>query len=484
MTTKLPFNMKIPVIYVNPPFYTDPGLIESVYRAGGLGIVDRVVATDSHSGIAPAVPHGVRISLEHLKDVTQDSSMRLAVLPLDDADGLVSLESGAFGLPVPVAVEVGSAAQALQAEKAGAAALIARGNEGPGWVSPTSGLVLLQEILEMTGLPVFLQGGVGLRTAFGAMCAGATGIVLDVHLLLASDSALDAAVKKFLGSLSLPATVTLGEAWDRPCRIYSRIGTRIVRELRTYEESLTNDRFPDLRDRVNGLLGAVSGSPDRDEMLIPLSEDIVTAQRLSEAFGDAHSILEAFSGKIGQSDATWPFHGESELCKTHGTRFPIVQGPMAHVSDNPDFLAAVAKEGGLPFLAMGNMPPPIAREGIELSREKTGGNFGVGLIGLEVNRHCYEAHMRSWLSLLLHLPYLLRAVRTWQNRSKSRGRSVTFIARRLRFLWKGSRRASGISSLRDVNRAATSAHLAASICGTPICTSWKRRQTTDWTSVR
>ena len=166
-----------------------------------------------------------------------------------------------------------------------------------------------------------------------------------------------------------------------------------MRELRAYEDSLTQDRFADLQDRINGLLGVVAGSPDRDEMLIPLSEDIVTAQRLSEQFGDARSILEAFSSKLRESEAVWPFHEGSELCRDHGTRLPIVQGPMAHVSDNPDFLASVVREGGLPFLAMGNMPRPIAREGIELSREKTGGNFGVGLIGLEVNRHCYEAHM-------------------------------------------------------------------------------------------
>ena len=66
---------------------------------------------------------------------------------------------------------------------------------------------------------------------------------------------------------------------------------------------------------------------------------------------------------------------------------------MAHVSDNPDFLSAVAQGGALPFLAMGNMPGPIAAEGMKLAAEKTGGKFGVGLIGLEVNRKCYEAHL-------------------------------------------------------------------------------------------
>ena len=53
----------------------------------------------------------------------------------------------------------------------------------------------------------------------------------------------------------------------------------------------------------------------------------------------------------------------------------------------------MVQAGALPFMAMGNMPEGIAREGLALAREKTQGNFGVGLIGLEVNRACYESHL-------------------------------------------------------------------------------------------
>jgi NAD(P)H-dependent flavin oxidoreductase YrpB (nitropropane dioxygenase family) len=63
------------------------------------------------------------------------------------------------------------------------------------------------------------------------------------------------------------------------------------------------------------------------------------------------------------------------------------------VSDNPEFLTKVLEAGGLPFLAMGNMPGPIAKESLDRAREKTGGRFGVGLIGLEVNKKAYENHI-------------------------------------------------------------------------------------------
>ena len=43
------------------------------------------------------------------------------------------------------------------------------------------------------------------------------------------------------------------------------------------------------------------------------------------------------------------------LAASHGTRYPIVQGPMTRVSDTAPFAKAVADAGGLPFLALALM---------------------------------------------------------------------------------------------------------------------------------
>src|SRR5262249_23738399 len=42
----------------------------------------------------------------------------------------------------------------------------------------------------------------------------------------------------------------------------------------------------------------------------------------------------------------------SPLARSHGTRFPVVQGPMTRVSDVPEFAEAVAAGGGLPAPAL------------------------------------------------------------------------------------------------------------------------------------
>ncbi|MFC1834342.1 nitronate monooxygenase, partial [Thermodesulfobacteriota bacterium] len=247
-----PLGLKVPIIYVNPPFHTGAGLIEAVYRSGGLGIVDHFAASKTDSPVTPNVPHGVRISLDQLAHLSAEKNVALALIPLEDADKLASMgEHGLKDSPVPVFVEVGSPDQASAADRAGAAGLIARGSEGPGWVSETNGFVLLQEVLSVTSLPVFLRGGIGLHTAPGAVAAGAAGVVFDNQLLLTRNSQLDEGLKKFLASLSSPATVTLSENSKRPCRVYSRIGTRMVRELHKLEKTLTGEQFAGYEDKIN-----------------------------------------------------------------------------------------------------------------------------------------------------------------------------------------------------------------------------------------
>src|SRR3546814_17689786 len=67
---------------------------------------------------------------------------------------------------------------------------------------------------------------------------------------------------------------------------------------------------------------------------------------------------------------------------SHGTRFPLAQGPMTRVSDSPDFAVEVARGGALPFLALALMRGPQVREMLEQTRDRIGARpWGVGLLG-------------------------------------------------------------------------------------------------------
>ena len=387
-------NMTAPIIFLNPYFNRDCGLINRVVELGGIGVID-LATTDSSSFMSDVLtPYAVRVHPDDRFLSEMGHQIKLAIIPFEDCDQLDSLPEKAFvRFSFPVLIEVGSTEHALKAEKLGAEGLIIRGNEGSGWVSPVHGFVLLQRILEVTRLPVFLQGGVGPCTAAGAIRAGASGIVLDHHLLLTEESAIAGDLKNFFTSLNLPASTTLNETAGRPFRAYSRIGTKKVREFKKFEQSLTEDQFRDYHASILKAIGFPTASPDTDDSIFPFSEDLVINKDLLKENRTVSDVIEKFLEAMNPCSCPWPFEAGSPLSIQHGVKFPVVQGPMAHVSDNTDFLEAVIAGGALPFLALGNMPGPIAGQILDEAKAKSGGKFGVGLIGLEVNRSRYEAHL-------------------------------------------------------------------------------------------
>ncbi|MGC8660660.1 MAG: nitronate monooxygenase, partial [Desulfomonilaceae bacterium] len=258
--TKL--NLSAPIIFVNPYFNQDCGLINAVTKLGGIGVLDLATADCSSFMSNVMAPFAVRVHPDDNFLSEMADQIKLAIIPFEGWNKMLSFPEGTFSnFPFPVLVEVGSAEQGIKAEKLGAQGLIVRGNEGSGWVSPIHGFVLLQRVLEITTLPVFLQGGVGPCTASGAIKAGASGIVLDHHLLLTKESAIHGDFKNFLANLSLSASTTLNEISGHPFRVYSRIGTRKVRELKKLEQSITEEQFPDYYTTILKSIGFPTALP-------------------------------------------------------------------------------------------------------------------------------------------------------------------------------------------------------------------------------
>ena len=62
-----------------------------------------------------------------------------------------------------------------------------------------------------------------------------------------------------------------------------------------------------------------------------------------------------------------------------GTRYPLIQGGMAWVSD-ASLAAAVSEAGGLGVIAAGNAPPEWVREQVQKLRAKTDKPFGLNVM--------------------------------------------------------------------------------------------------------
>src|SRR5262249_28079000 len=56
-----------------------------------------------------------------------------------------------------------------------------------------------------------------------------------------------------------------------------------------------------------------------------------------------------------------PLAENAPLARSHGTTYPILQGPMTRVSDTAAFAASVAEAGALPFLALALLRGPEVR---------------------------------------------------------------------------------------------------------------------------
>ncbi|MCW2875113.1 type I polyketide synthase [Actinacidiphila oryziradicis] len=361
------------VIGITPFGEPDARLAASVSRAGGLGVLDLGTgdrrAREALARIrrwAPG-PFGVRVGT-HCRLGPGD------LAPGEGAGGgphtvILGVDSpwqiGDVAAGYRVLAEVTSLEQALEAVRAGAHGLIARGSESGGRIGELSTFVLLQHLLAEPGvdLPVWACGGIGPRTAAAAVAGGAAGVVLDSQLALLAESGLPEATAAALRSMDGSETVVMA-------------GHRVLHR-----------RGPDAPNNpagapVSGLLGA----QDLRTQLLPVGQDGFLAARFAERWGDAARAVRAVSTAVRdlvRDDApARALRPGSPMSRALGTRLPVAQGPMTRVSDQARFAAAVAGDGALPFIALALANREQTRAMLEETRAVVAGKpWGVGVLG-------------------------------------------------------------------------------------------------------
>ena len=122
--------------------------------------------------------------------------------------------------------------------------------------------------------------------------------------------------------------------------------------------------------------------------------------------GIVRAVEEAIDRGIETAREARPLAPGSALAASHGTEYPIVQGPMTRVSDSADFAEAVAEGGALPFLALAMLRGPEVRALLGDAKKSLGGRpWGVGVLGFvtaELRREQVEAvrHARPPFALI------------------------------------------------------------------------------------
>ncbi|HLG74758.1 MAG TPA: beta-ketoacyl synthase N-terminal-like domain-containing protein, partial [Chloroflexota bacterium] len=290
--------------------------------------------------------------------------------------------------PIPAFVVVTDSEEAAAAVAAGADALIAKGHEAGGWVGDETSFVLLQRLLSQFQVPVWAYGGVGLHTIAACSVAGAAGAMLDSQLLLARESPLPAAVRDRIALMDGSETACLGSSFGCDFRIYIRPGLRVADELRKIDDQLTVEDLPaaEKAARWREAVRSLVGWHDPEGVALAVGQDAAMAQPLASRFKTVGGILsglrESLDRHCAAAQAVQPLAEGGPLAVSHGTRYPIVQGPMTRVSDRAQFAEAVASAGALPFLALALMRAPEVRELLRETTDLMGDKpWGVGILG-------------------------------------------------------------------------------------------------------
>ncbi|MBU2630188.1 MAG: acyltransferase domain-containing protein, partial [Proteobacteria bacterium] len=278
-------------------------------------------------------------------------------------------------------------------------ALILKGNEAGGKVSRYSSFILMQWYLKNSDLPVFIHGGVGKYTAAGMFSAGVSGLVMDNQFLMADEAPVSENFKKLLGMVDESDSTEITYDGKDIYRVFAKLGTKIVKDLKLAAVELGDD--PLGRQKVYQSIADHMVALDNEDVqfiqsLFYLGQDGVFAKDFIKESTCLNDIISSFFKTIGEHinfiDEFDPVQPDSPFAKDQGTKLPLIQGPMANISDNADFANMVLEQGALPFFAVGSLPEQLADAMLKEGAKKVA-NFGAGLVGIEAFNPMVKKHL-------------------------------------------------------------------------------------------
>ncbi len=390
------------VIVLTPPGAIEPSLAIAASRAGALGIFNLEFAQD-YAQVGSDIDRlarftGNRFGLLLRPDIPGFDSILTATPKLNTVI-LTGVESSSLAdyvrrlktSSIQVLLEAITLEEAIKASEAGIDGLILKGHEAGGRIGSDTTFILLQKWSRYARrhelkVPFWVRGGIGPYTTAACLSAGAKGVVLDSQLLLARESPLDETAKKRITGLDGSETVVLGGRLGEMYRVYARADSPTFQELSREEERLIGSDKPaetkraQWRKTVHSL---VNEDPTRGVWTV--GQEIAIASSLVEegvtVAGIVQSICNTATRQLENSRRLHLTKG-SPLALSHGTRYPILQGPMTRVSDTAAFASAVANGGALPFLALALLRKNETEELLIQTKAKLNGQpWGVGILG-------------------------------------------------------------------------------------------------------
>ena len=292
-------DIRYPIFQGGMAWVSDAVLAAAVSEAGGLGIISAMNADASYlrTQIEKAraltdKPFGVNIMLMspyaaecaalcaemRVKAVTTGAGSPAEYMPVWKAAGITV---------IPV---VASVAMAKSAERAGAAAVIAEGQESGGHIGELTTMALVPQVASAVNIPVLAAGGIADgRAMAAAFMLGACGVQMGTRFLVAKECGVHPNYKEMVVKASDISTVTTGRRFGgSTCRC---LKNPFSRGFNSYEYSpeATAEGVAALGtgalrkaavegDKKDGcfLAGQISGMVNAEQTAAEILEDVMT----------------------------------------------------------------------------------------------------------------------------------------------------------------------------------------------------------------
>jgi len=383
----------------SPPGFPGASVAQAVACAGFDGGVSfEFVDSTAYADVLDALVHGgttfsvavdaLTDELMELLEPCADRGLSCVVIGISGARPPADKIARLKALGVEVLVRVTSCDDAEAAQACGVDGIIVKGNEAGGFVGEETTFILLQRIVPRVRIPVYAHGGVGVHTASACLVAGASGIVLDWQLALCPESDLPEEIKTRISRMDGGETAVLGQNSAVRYRAYYRVGEKAFDELYDLQSTLGVDS--DASDAVlsqwrQAVESRACESSDANRLLL-IGQDAAYARVYAQRYGGARAVCrEIQAAALRQARLATKYKAlrpDGPLAASHGTRYPVVQGPMTRVSDTADFALAVADGGALPFLALALLRGGQVEALLAETKEKLGDKpWGIGILG-------------------------------------------------------------------------------------------------------
>ncbi len=306
---------------------------------------------------------GICFASDSLVDVAIPDKVTRIIAPIDVKLNLNAKQEKR----IEVMTQIYSLKDADKAIETGAKTIIIKGNEGAGRVGKDSSFILFQGIIDKClkkKVKLYIQGGAGMHSSAAYLALGATGVIFDSQVALFPACSVPKELKSMCEKLSGSETIVVD-------------GFRVL-QRNTSPALPPNAKQQDLKPYLGGL--------DLSKNYIPMGQDISLSIDFLTRYKRIDNLIQHFYegiySHLHQAKRLHTISPNNALAKDLGIKYPISQGPMARISDEPKFAKAIADEGALPFLAMSLMTGKPAADLFNETKKLLGNKpWGVGIMG-------------------------------------------------------------------------------------------------------